>query len=148
MDPRQEHKIHKFSRVTLWVFRVLCLLFVVYFVWAATLQFNDPDWFISVTVYAVSALVTLIAISDRIPYYLPFGVAVGVVIVDGWWMWKLFTTASCLPFQFGWDMCHAAQNLFGYVIIAVWLVVIGVRGVIREYSLISRQFAQLEYVDK
>ena len=144
MDPRREHRYKKFSRVSLWVFRVLCVLAALYFFWALLLQFNDTDWILSVAVYAGAVLVTLVAATDRIPYPVSIIAGLIVLIVDTWWLYKFLTTARCQPITSLWDMCHAGQNLFGYVIIAVWLFAVAVRGVIREYNVISRHFVPLQ----
>ncbi len=137
MDPARERRYRQFSAATKWVFRGVNVLMLVYFTWALSLQFNDPQWLLSVLVYVAAIIVSVIALFDRIPSWVAAVTAVAVLLVDTVWLVAFRRHPdTCLPLT--WDMCHEAQNLFGYMIIALWLAVIAARAVVREHRLVER----------
>ena len=50
------------------IFKVLAIIFMLYFLWAAYVQNNDPDAILWYAIYGISAIVSLLFLFDKLPF--------------------------------------------------------------------------------
>ena len=114
------------------LFRVVGWIFVVLFSISTLLQYNDPDAFLWVVIYGSATLVTLGFLFKKLPYYVPL--ILGLLAIVG------FIYLFPEKFQgFGigdGDVknIEEAREAFGLLIIAIVMLVIGVRIRVRKTS--------------
>ena len=112
------------------------------FVFAAALQYNDPDPIPWLAIYLVAALVSLAAAAGR---RAPRGVLAPVAVIAlGWAAWIAFggPAASEYSHMFdAWEMTspavEEAREASGLVIVAAWMAVLFIR-VRRHASTVQR----------
>ncbi len=62
------------------LFKILAVLFAVFFVWAAYVQNNDPDATMWYAIYGIAAVASLLFIANKLPYALAVILFLGYVI--------------------------------------------------------------------
>ena len=62
------------------VFKILSLLFAILFVWAAVLQWNDPDAYIWYIVYTIPAIASLFYLFGRLPQMAAFLLSLAYIV--------------------------------------------------------------------
>ncbi|MEO0528846.1 MAG: transmembrane 220 family protein, partial [Bacteroidota bacterium] len=60
--------------------RTLSLIFAILFVWAAYVQYNDPDALLWYAVYGVAALASLLFFFNKLNYFIAATLCVGYLI--------------------------------------------------------------------
>jgi len=111
-------------------FRLLCVVFGVYFVFATVVQVNDPDAGIWESIYAVAAAVTFLAAWRLPPRWIPSALAA----VAGFWALTLapdaFETSFNELFE-TWQMMspgmEVGREFLGLLILTGWMVVLAVK---------------------
>lgn len=61
-------------------FKILSLVFAVLFLWAAFVQYNDPDAFMWYAVYGLAALASLLFFFDKLNYFLAAILCIGYLV--------------------------------------------------------------------
>ncbi|MFS4456895.1 transmembrane 220 family protein [Maribacter sp. 2304DJ31-5] len=106
-------------------FKFLGFLFTVLFTLGAVVQYNDPDAFLWIIIYAIAALISLLFTLDKIGYILPM--ILGILGLIG------FTYLYPSDFQ-GFDLndgdiktVELGREAFGLLIIALVLLLFAFR---------------------
>jgi hypothetical protein len=64
-------------------FKILSLLFTTFFIWAACVQWNDPDALLWYVIYGAAALASLLFFFDKLPFW-------GAIILFGIYLLGVF----------------------------------------------------------
>ena len=67
-------------------FKILALVFAGLFIWAAAVQYNDPDALLWYIFYGVAAIASLIFFLGRMKYILAAALCV-IYLIGGLWLW-------------------------------------------------------------
>ncbi len=62
------------------VFKVMALIFALLFIWAAAVQYNDPDTLIWVLVYGLASLFSVLFLVKRLSFPLALGAALAYLV--------------------------------------------------------------------
>jgi hypothetical protein len=111
-----------------WALRILTALMTVYFLFAAVMQYNDPDPVRWMAIYGAAALACWLALVRRLWRWYPAGVALAAVV------WaatlapgvighvaprELFSETAMLA-----PAVEEAREMLGLLIVAVWMGVL------------------------
>jgi hypothetical protein len=97
------------------------------FLFAAAVQFNDPDPAIWIGIYGTAAVVCVLEIRRRTPVWMPVAVAIIALV----WAGTLYYGARNVPIMSlfaEWEMrdvrVEEAREMYGLAIVAGWMIVI------------------------
>lgn len=88
-----------------------------FFVYAAVVQFNDPDTLVWVLLYATGAGITLATLSTRTKWWLPLPLGAVALI----WCLTLLPGAAAVGFSVAEEV---PREMFGLAIVAGWSLVL------------------------
>jgi hypothetical protein len=105
------------------------LLMFAMFVLSTVVQFNDPDAPIWIAVYAAAAVLTALELKRRAPFYAAIALALITIAWSTWWGRNVHDVPfSALVQQ--WEMknerIEVAREMYGLLIVSVWMVAISV----------------------
>ena len=99
------------------------------FLFAAAVQFNDPDPAVWIGIYGVAAVVCVLEIRRRAPVWMPVAVALIALV----WAGTLYYGARDVPVMSlfaEWEMrdvrVEEAREMYGLAIVAAWMIVIAI----------------------
>lgn len=113
------------------VMRVITIVMMLVFVFGAAVQYNDPDPVGWMAIYLAAALVCLLALRRWPPRWLPWtiaGVAVlwAATFIPGAIASRVRPDELVEEFEMASPVIEEARELYGLLLIAVWMVVLAI----------------------
>jgi hypothetical protein len=116
-------------QVAKWSWTLANGIFLLLFVFAAVVQFNDPDPLSWIAIYGIAALVCAMELRRKTPVWAPTAVALIALV----WSASIFYRVRDIPFSTlfaEWEMrdvrVEEAREMYGLTIVAVWMIIIGI----------------------
>ena len=110
------------------IYRLLNLLFLVLFLLAAAVQYNDPDWYIWMPMYLAPALASFLALRGRLPAWWPGLVlvvaAVWAALIGRHVIGKIGFRDLFQEISMANPSIEYGREFYGLLIVATWMLVL------------------------
>ncbi|MEW5917083.1 MAG: transmembrane 220 family protein [Gemmatimonadota bacterium] len=108
--------------------RVADVVFLLLFVLSAVVQYNDPDPYVWMAIYAGGAVACWLSLRDRLPRWLPMVIALVAILWATTILPRVLGRVPFLDMFAAWEMkdvgIEESREMYGLFLVAAWMLVL------------------------